>query len=169
MTSSAITPLCSLTIRAHTISNNAIIASYAYCIGEHFHTGSKILQETEAKGLIKAKIEILSQALTALGEGKRLNIEIDDKEILRFLKTGILEKYGDRYQNIVDNLSMQLSLCSSVTCQSWVDYNLFNAALEEYRRAKADFIKPMPSYQELFAAHKRLIEARKQEAAVLNW
>ena len=169
MTSSAITPLCSLTIRAHTISNKIIIASYAYCIGRHFYTGSKILQGAEAKDLINANIEILSQALTALGQGKRLNIEIDDKEILRFLKTGILEKYGDRYQNIVDNLSMQLSLCSSATCQSWVDHSLFNAALQEYKRAKAEIIPPMPSYQELFAAHKQLMEAKRQEAAVLNW
>lgn len=161
-----ITPTYLLTFRAHSLNSKTIIATYAFGTGNHFQTGNKVFQEISS--LKKAKLEILNQALIALGEGKKVNIETDEKFILDFLKSGVMvgEKY---YQDTVNDLRINLSLCSSVVCQPYIYPSLFNTALQEYKKAKAAFIPPMPSYKELWATQKRLREARQYEAAISTW
>jgi len=161
-----ITPTYLLTFRAHSLNSKTIIASYAFGTGNHFQTGSKVFQEISS--LKRAKLEILNQALIAMGDGKKVNIETDEKFILDFFKSGIM-KVEKSCQDAVNDLRINLSLCSSVVYQSYIYPGLFNAALQEYKKAKAAFIPPMPSYKELFAAQKRLREARQYEAAISTW
>lgn len=158
-----------LTIRAHLVNKTTIIATYAFGTGNNFQIGHKIYQDTSGKALKRAKLEILNQALMELGEDKRVNIETDDKFILDFLENGTFRNEAF-YQDIVDHLRTNLSLCSSVTHKSWITSSLFNAALQEYKSVKKElFPDTSPSYLEIFAARKRMREARQYEAAISSW
>lgn len=164
-----ITPTCLLTIRVHLVNQTTIIATYAFGTGKTFKTGHKVYQNTNGKALKRAKLEILNQALIALGENKRVSIELEEKFILDFLEKGTIRN-GAFYQDIIDDLRISLSLCSSVTHKPWITPSLFNAALQEYKSVKKElFPDTSPSYKEIFAAQKRLREARQYEAAISNW
>ena len=165
MTPSVTTPLQILTIRAHLVNKTTIIATYAFGTGNNFQTGHKIYWDTSGKALKRAKLEILNQALMELGEDKSVSIETDDKFILGFLENGTFRNEAF-YQDIVDHLRINLSLCSSVTHKSWITSSLFNAALQEYKSVKKElFPDTSPSYLEIFAAQKRMREARQYGAA----
>ncbi len=164
-----ITPSQLLTIRAHLFNKNTIIATYAVGIGKRFKVGNKVYENVDKKALKRCKLEILNQALITLGEGKRVSIEVEEIFLQEFLNYNIL-KNESYYQDIVDSLRINLSLCSSVSCKSHISRNAFDAALEEYRRVKRSIIhSDIPTYKELFAQHKQMTEARKYEQAISNW
>lgn len=164
-----ITPIQLLTIRAHLLGNRTVIAAYAVGNGKSFKTGHKVYKEVGRKNLKGIKLDILNQALMALGENKKVEIEVEEKFILDFITDNKL-KNEPYYQDTVDNLRTNLSLCSSVSCKSWINRNLFNAALDEYKQVKKTvFPDPTPTYKELFAQQKKLREARQYEKAISTW
>ncbi len=169
MTSSVATPLNLLTIRAHLVFKTTIVASYAVGIGRNIKVGSRIFKDTTIKNIKRAKLEILNDALAALGEGKRVAIEVEESFLWDFINTGVL-KNEQHFQDIADSIRMKLSLCESVVCRQNIGSGIFNAALNEYRRAKVTaFPEPSPTYKEIFAMQKKLKEARQYEMAVMNW
>ena len=163
-----VTPSQHLTIRVHLVNKSTIIATYAVGTGKRLKTGNKVYENVDKKALKRSKLEILNQALIALGDGQKVNIEIEETFLQEFINNNKL-KNESYYQDIVDDLRIHLSLCSSVTCKSWISPNLFKAALDEYKRVKDDLFPPQPTYQEIFRKRKQMTEARRYEAAISNW
>lgn len=164
-----VTPLQILTIRAHVVDKTTIIATYAVGHGKTFKTGSKTYQNTSSKALKRCKLEILNQALLALGEGQRVCIAVEEKFLQDFINEGKL-KNEYYYHDIVQELCFNLSLCSSVTCKEFVPRPAFDAALSQYKHAKYDLLPDTDPYKAIkIATDRRIREARQYEAAISNW
>lgn len=164
-----ITPSQILTIRAHVVNKTTIIASYAIGQGKTFKTGYKTYQNISSKALKRCKLDILNQALVVLGEGQKVCIAVEEKFIQDFINEGKLinEQY---YQDIVDELRINLSLCSSVTCKEFIPRPAFDAALTQYRHAKYDLLPDTDPFKAIkIATDKRIREARRYETAISTW
>lgn len=166
------TPIYALTIRAHVVCKNSIIATYAIVRGRnvikvwyHHFDGAGV------KALKRCKLEVLNEAIMAIGEGKKVSVCVEDDYILDFIRTGIMK--GERYyQDIVDQLRTTLSLCSSVICSECISSTLFNAALQEYRSMKNLLYPGADAYLAACKRNniqRRLNEARRFERAITNW
>lgn len=163
------TPTQILTIRVHLLQKNLIIATYAVGSGKRFKVGNKVYENTSKKALKRCKLEILNRALETLGSGKKVSIEIEERLLQEFIDNDTL-KNEKHYQDLADDIRINLNLCSSVTCKSTISHNAFNAALDEYRSVKQKVLhSDIPTYKELFAQHRRMAEARKYEQAISNW
>lgn len=170
MQTSSLTPIQQLTIRAHSVNKDCIIASYAFGHGRRFHTGSKVYEGCSSKAIKGCKLDILNEALMALGEGKRVNIEVEEQFLLDFLRFNTLKNEA-YYQALVDDLRINLSLCSSVTCNTWVSRGVFNAALGEYKTARYNHLPASDPYKQIkmMAEKKKMKEAHQYEMEVTNW
>lgn len=156
-----------LTIRAYMAEENTIIATYAVGKDKTYKTGSKTYRNTSKKAIKRCKLEILNQALLALGEGKNVRITVTEKFLQNFITEGKLinESY---YQDIVDELRFNLSLCSSVACSEFIPKSAFEAALREYKHAKYDLLPDTDPYKFIkIMTDKRIQEARQRKEAEL--
>lgn len=158
-----------LTIRAHVVDKDTIIACYAVGQNGKYKTGSKVYKNTTNKAMKRCKLEILNQALIALGEGQRLCVAVEEPFLQDFIKEGQLfnEEY---YQDIVDEIRLHLSLCSSVICKSFIPREAFDAALKQYKHAKFDLLPDTDPFKQIkMVTDRRIREAKQHEAEVSTW
>lgn len=163
----AISPAWHITIRVHNFNKSTNLATYAMTNGRKIITGSHVYENSKATALRYCKYDILCRALERLGTYKRVIVETDYDFIRDFINKGTVER-PQTYGAITTKLKRLLSLCSEVTCKSWITPALFNVALVEYKKAK---YKLVPESALLYkrVADRNIREARQYEQAISNW
>lgn len=160
---------CRLTIRAHYLGISTTVATYAFSLDGKFHSGSKIYSETDSSFLKWAKLDILSVALKALGEGKRVLIEADNQANIELFKKSMTST-SKKHQDILDELRVNIGKCSEVIYREHISPALFSIALQEYKRIKEQIAYEHygETYPVILMQQKMIREARKHEMAILN-
>lgn len=161
---------CRLTIRAHYLGfQKTTIATYAFSCDGKFHSGSKIYTETNSGFLKWAKLNILSIALKALGQDKRVIVEADNQADIELFQKSMVS-FSKKHQDIFDGLKANLGKCSEVIYRDKVSSTLFCIALQEYKKAKEQIAYEHygETYPVILMQQKMMREARKHELAILN-